>query len=143
MKLSRIVAAVDFSELSHRAVEMAAEWATTFGGELHLAHVYRLQGLPMPDGAVMAGPGAVTEVMDEAQHRMQEVQKELSNRGISAETHLQEGSPSACLCELAKHLSADLIVLGTHGRSGVAHAILGSVAERVVRHAPCAVLTVR
>jgi nucleotide-binding universal stress UspA family protein len=63
--------------------------------------------------------------------------------GEDAEVHVSEGLPTDAICRVASRLHADLIVMGTHGREGLSHLLLGSVAERTLRRAPCPVLTVR
>ena len=123
----RILVALDFAESNAHTVAVAAEVAAAFKARLHLAHIVPLSGLGEAEGrAAMAafavpGPPGLVE----------------------SRTVMQALSPDLGLLQLARERGADLIVMGTHGRSGLAHIRLGSTAERVVQHAACAVLTVR
>jgi universal stress protein A len=71
------------------------------------------------------------------------MESELQNRGVAAEAYQREGCPFDEIVKMAKHLKVDLIIIGSHGRTGLAHLLIGSVAQRVVEHAQCPVLVVR
>lgn len=151
LKINQIVCATDFSETSQRALEYATELTDKFDAELHLLHVIRDPATEMPyygDGLVFP---AYLEHTAERQEELEAAAYKQMNPLIDNDwsaAHrvamaVEHGVPFVQIVRFAKSVSADLIVLGTHGRTGLKHMLLGSVAERVVQHAPCAVLTVR
>ena len=136
-----IVAAADFSDSSDRAVALAADWAKAFGAQLHLVHALELT---MP----FIAPYEVTvpnEILDksyaEAVKRLVALADSLS--GVDVKTAVVSAAPHEAIDATAERVKADLIVTGSRGLRGLKHALLGSVAERTLRHAPCSVLTVR
>lgn len=142
MKIKKILVPLDFSSHSAKAARVAVEFAKTFGAEVHLLHVYSL-----PVGVV--GPydyqipaSILAEMRESAARRIdQEVQK-LSKEGVKVSGVIAEGVPTQAIVETADRIGADLIAMGTRGLTGLKHVILGSVAERTIRHARCPVLTV-
>ena len=120
--MKRILVATDFSELSGAAVKAAADLARQAGGRLTVLHV------------MMPGEASVTDALIA-------IADELRN-GVDVETALALGDPAEEIVRHARRHEVDLVVLGTHGRTGVTRALLGSVAERVVRTSCCPVLTV-
>jgi nucleotide-binding universal stress UspA family protein len=139
ISIRRILCPVDFSETSDRALAYAIELGKRFEADVHVVHVYQLPVYAMPDGALVAGPEALAALSTRLQKDLNDLAKRTP--GI-AKTHLLEGVPHSEIDELAKKISADLIVMGTHGRTGLSRALIGSVAEKVVRTAPVPVLTV-
>ncbi len=140
----RILCPVDFSRNSQRAMEAAAEMARQFGGTLTLMHAYVIPSYPLPEGYVLASSETVTEILSKTQRAMNEARLKIIGQGVpNVEVLMTEGAPFAEIVRVARELSIDLIIMGTHGRTGLRHALLGSVAEKVVRKAHCAVLTVR
>ncbi|MEC7522763.1 MAG: universal stress protein [Myxococcota bacterium] len=139
-EIRRIICPVDFSEPSEKALDYAIELAAKFGADVQAIHAYQLPVYALPDGAMMAGPEFTTKVTDELQKAL----KELSARksGVKLETHLVEGIPYKEVVRMTEELDADLVVMGTHGRTGLKHLLLGSVAERVVRSSKVPVITV-
>jgi len=140
--IRRILCPVDFSEASEHALRYAADLASALEADLHVIHAYQLPVYAMPDGAMMAGPEALTKLTDDLQKQLDALVARVS-AARRIETHLVEGVPHGEIADASKRLGADMIVMGTHGRSGLQHFLLGSVAERVVRTAPIPVLTVR
>ncbi len=140
----RILWPTDFSVLAKPAFSQAIALASTAGAELVLLHV-----LPLPAlYAVPEIPGAVwiplqRKTRAAAQQRLRQLQDEAKGSNLRVHTVLAEGVPFLQILRAAKRLRCDLIVLATHGRTGLAHALMGSVAENVIRRAPCPVLTVR
>jgi nucleotide-binding universal stress UspA family protein len=138
-----IVCATDFSDLSTAAERHAVELAAKLGAKLVFAHVtveaplYAEQPL-----AMRAVPGVYEAQREWAARALHERAATASERGVSARTLVKTGVPFKEIVDIATDESADMIVMGTHGRSGLAKVMLGSVASQVVRHAPCAVLTV-
>ena len=138
--IRRILCPVDFSEPSEVAVDFAVELAAKFGAEVHLVHVYQLPVYALPDGAMMAGPEFTTKVTTELQKALAELAAKFAP--LKLETHLVEGVPYRETVRMTEELGADLVVVGTHGRTGLRHLLLGSVAERVVRSSKVPVITV-
>lgn len=138
-----ILVPVDFSEHSDEALRVAVELTELFGARLHVTHVYQI---PVYGGVGDYGAiqGQLMEtVRDGAKQALDDAVAKLRSKGIEVEGHLREGFPAERIVELAEEVGADLLVMGTHGRTGLQHFLLGSVAERTLRTAPCAVLTVR
>jgi nucleotide-binding universal stress UspA family protein len=141
----RICCPIDFSDASRAAMEVAADLARHFGAELVLLHAYPIPGYTFPDGSVVASPKMMQELADQAQRHLEEWRAEAErlsgNPRVLAEKAI--GEPAAEIVSFARGRGVDLLVLGTHGRTGLEHALMGSIAERVVRRAHCPVLTVR
>jgi nucleotide-binding universal stress UspA family protein len=141
----KILAATDFSEVSTGALRCAAAMAASFGASLTVAHVAEDLG----EEAVTAGVGTSwsvgpqTKVEAEATVRLANVVQKLAAEGLDVRSALLVGHPVSEILNYAEHEKFDLIVMGTHGRRAIARVLLGSVAESVVRMAPCPVLTVR
>lgn len=141
--LKRILIPTDFSEYSQIAVRYACEFAVRFESEVHLFHVIDNPTPPGPDdwGQTLAEYEA--ELRKHATGQLQQVDlAPLKSRECIVE-NIGYGSPMLSIIRYAKDHDIDLIAMGTHGRTGLAHVFLGSVAENVVRNAPCPVLTVR
>jgi len=141
-QIRRIVCPTDFSPTASNALAYAAEMASRFGAELVLLYVlpelnYPIRGL----GMASAFPHLRDELHTRAMEQLIEVQKGLP--GIKSSLELRDGVPHDMILTCAKDVHADLIVMGTHGHTGIKHALLGSSAERVVRLSECPVLTVR
>lgn len=143
MKLRRILCPTDFSEPAHGAWRLAVDLARQFGAELFLFHVVRPT---MPPGEAILTPDQHERLWH---HSVLEAERELDRLLAEGQppvriTRLVDaGSPWERIVQMARWPAIDLIVMGTHGRTGVAHALRGSVAEKVVREAACPVLTVR
>jgi nucleotide-binding universal stress UspA family protein len=141
----KICCPIDFSDASRAAMEVAADLARRTGASLVLLHAYPIPGYTFPDGSVVASPKMMQELADQAEKHLDEWRREaerlLGAGRVSAEKVV--GEPAAEIVSFARSAGADLVVVGTHGRTGLEHALMGSVAERVVRRAHCPVLTVR
>jgi universal stress protein A len=140
ISIRRILCPVDFSPTAEHALRYGLELARGMGAELHLLHVFQLPIYAMPDGALIAAPEQVATLSDRLQEELNKMAAAFP--GVT-KSYLLEGVPHREIDALAKKIGADLIVMGTHGRSGLAHLLIGSVAERVVRSSPVPVLTVR
>jgi nucleotide-binding universal stress UspA family protein len=139
----RICCPIDFSDASRAAMEVAADLARRNGGELTLLHAYPIPGYTFPDGSVVASPKMMQDLADQAARHIEEWRVEAEKLGAPRVTALTAvGEPAAEIVALAAEQKVELLVLGTHGRTGLEHALMGSVAERVVRRARCPVLTV-
>jgi nucleotide-binding universal stress UspA family protein len=140
----KILVPIDFSRHSERAAQLAAELVGKFGAQVTLLHVYNIPTYPLPEGFVLASPQTVVELMERINDEVKRAKAGLLARGVTAvDTLLVEGSAHAEIVRVARQKGFDLIVMGTHGRTGFQHAFMGSVAEKVVRKASCPVLTVR
>ena len=139
---TRIVCAVDFSQTSSHALEHGARRGRRLGAELHLVHAYGLPMAALPvDGGVMTGPARAAEIADEAQQQMKKWEDHYPD--LDLVTHVVVGVASDEVLRVADEVKADYIVVGTHGRTGLAHLLMGSVAEQIVRRAKVPVLVVR
>ena len=140
--VTRILLPTDFSELSSHATKYACALAEQFAAELHVLHVYEKFTLPESSLGV-DWTLVLAEAKQAAERQMAEVLGGLWRADRPVVKAFVEGTPFVEIIRYAKEHDIDLIVLGTHGRSGIAHMLIGSVAEKVVRKAPCPVLTVR
>jgi universal stress protein A len=141
--IKRILVPIDFSELSSEMITTAIDFALVFHATIDLAHVYvdPMYVLPPPvDLAIF--PYDMGQVMTRAQQGLDAAAERLRAAGVTYETTLLSGRAGPEIVAHAKKTGANLIVMGTHGRGGIEHAILGSVTERVVHHAPCPILVV-
>jgi nucleotide-binding universal stress UspA family protein len=137
----RILVPVDFSAHSAAAVERAIEFAKSFDAEIDLIHSYQIQpGSITPYGTVYP-ENFFEDLHLAASEKLQGVCNQVRAAGVEAKMHLSHEVPSYAIVEAAKQLNSDLIVMATRGTTGLKHVLLGSVAERTVRHAPCPVLT--
>lgn len=145
-KSKNIVCATDFSDASSPAVDMAVGFAKQLGAKLTLVHVVQVPSyLGWDDGPAMASvhDAYVAEIRKKAEEDLAQAAGQITSQtaGIEVETSVLDGVPHQVLADLSKE--ADMLVLGTHGRTGLEHLLIGSVAERTVRLSECPVLTVR
>jgi nucleotide-binding universal stress UspA family protein len=143
MKIRRILAPTDFSEISDGCVDQAVELARALGSEVVLLHAVE----PVVLAGDLFGASAVANVMEELQRAARQglalrLERLRKRRGIRCRSVLVHGTAAAAIVDTAVRLGVDLIMMATHGRSGLSHLFLGSVAERVLRGARCPVLTV-
>lgn len=145
MDIREILIPTDFSKSSRRAVEYGVEMALRFGAKIHLLHVF--QPLPPLAGDYpTTSPELLTggiSTLNQSQALMGSLSDEMVKKGVPVTTHCREGFPYDEIMKLAGAQHVDLIVMGTHGLTGLSHVLLGSVAEQIVRNSPCPVLTVR
>ena len=143
-KFQRILVAVDFSEESRSALACAAEMAGKFGASLTLVHVVEPHfGPPDTDVPALTGEQSDAEEFAEAKLELSGLAEQMLGQCRVVETAVRGGLAFYEITEAAKALGADLIVVGTHGYTGLKRALLGSTAEKVVRHSPCPVLVAR
>ena len=143
--LRRILVPTDFSKHSENALKYAVAFAEKFGAELHLLHVVQDLALFIPDAVAVAPPLAppVAQFAAAARTALERVVQEHQLDRFSVHPEVREGTPFYEIVRFAGERTIDLIVMGTHGHTGLVHVLLGSTAEKVVRKAPCPVLTVR
>ncbi len=142
-KLDVIVVPIDFSAHSKEAVETAIGLARRLGGQIHLVHALQFPAAIATPGGIMVSDEWWNSVRDAAGRKLLKAANTVSEAGVTVETHLGDGPSDVVIVNLAKKLEADLIVMGTRGLSGLKHVLLGSVAERTVRSAPCPVMTLK
>jgi nucleotide-binding universal stress UspA family protein len=138
--LKSILVPHDFSETSSAAMQYAVELARTFGAKLHLIHVSEKARFEM---ATEFPLGLDMSLEDAIRERLLKIMATREHQALKPSFQVISGAPATEIVRYAKDQAIDLIVMGTHGRGVVAHAVMGSVAEKVIRHAPCPVLTVR
>ena len=144
IRLQKILLPTDFSDYSATATKYACELATKFDAELHLLHTLETQFASTPGfGMGLALPMYISESRAAAEKALNGVLDPTWAEGRAVIHAVVEGSPKEEIIRYARTHDIDLIVLATHGRTGLPHVIMGSVAETVVRTAPCPVLTVR
>jgi len=137
-----IMVATDFSASSTRALDYAVELAAKLGAVVHVVHAVGLQALGIEYGVTLAQEVIEAQLAADTK----EVEAQVAARKGKAEfgpIQIQFGDPRTTILELANVVHADLLIMGTHGRTGVRRFVLGSVAEVVARQAPCPVLLVR
>jgi nucleotide-binding universal stress UspA family protein len=139
--LKRILVPTDFSKHSQTALVYGVAFAQKFGAKLHLLHIVQDLALFFPDTVTVVPPtDQLTAAVETALQRVLH-ENHLESMGVL--TAVRSGSPYHEITQYARDEDIDLIILGTHGRGGLMHLLMGSVAEKVVRKAPCPVLTVR
>lgn len=141
---SNVLLATDFSEPAAHAAAHAADLARRHGARLHVGHVvedftywegYHLEHFPSEEVYAELRENARLAIEDLFDHDMRE--------GVTIQPHVVQGKPFVEIIRLAREVEADVVVIASHGQSGIAETLFGSTAERVVRKAPCAVLVVR
>ena len=146
MAIERILLPIDFSDDSINALAYARDFAAAFNAELLLLHVIEPIYYATPADMYVTSPN-ISMLLDEqraiAEQQLDRLSAELTEQGRKHRTILKTGTPAQVIVEAADAAHADLIIMSTHGRSGLAHILLGSVAEKIVRHATCPVLTIR
>ncbi len=140
----RILFATDFSPASDKAFDEAIDLARANEAELMMVHAYQPAGLLPTDISISP---AVYDELDEKLRaavavRMNGLVEEARRRGVEAGSLILSGYPDEAITEAAREKNADLVVVGTHGRTGASRFFLGSIAARVITSAPCPVMTV-
>ena len=138
-----ILVPVDFSDTSERALDYAVDLAKLLGATVVVMHSYELPVYGFPDGAFVATVEMATRIMNGAQAGLQAEVDKRKGSGVEMKTVLRQGIPVDEVHSVADEVNADLIVVGTHGRRGLARALLGSVAENVIRTSHRPVLAIR
>jgi nucleotide-binding universal stress UspA family protein len=143
LKPQKILVPIDFSETSAKAVQYGSEFARTFGAELTLCYVFEPPIMPMAVGFGAMPPVMMDEIRPKIQERLDGYVSENVHEKVKVDTKMLDGTPFVEIVRYARDAGKDLIIMPTHGRSGIAHMFLGSTTERVVRKAPCPVLVLR
>ncbi|MBK7498242.1 MAG: universal stress protein [Ignavibacteriales bacterium] len=142
--IKKVLVPIDFSDYSKSALKYAVNFAKSFNAEIILVYVVEPVIYP-PDFSMgqIAMPSITTEWDDRAKDELQKLAKSEINEIANVKTIIKTGKPFVEIIETAKEENIDLIIIATHGHSGVEHILFGSTAEKVVRKAPCPVLTLR
>lgn len=146
IKLGRILFPYDFSELSLHGFSHARSFAEAYHAELHVLHVVDEASqywMAMGPNSVPMGPPPGELIAASKQEMEKFLREHLADAPFPVVSEVQMGRPFMEIIRYAREKEIDMIILGTHGHSGLKHVLLGSVAERVVRKAPCPVLTIR
>ena len=140
----KILVPVDFSSHSTAALRYAADLSRRYEASLDVLHVFQTMTYALPEGYVVPTGSQLQAIMNEFESQLAAAKRSAEEAGaIKVETELLQGGVATEILRHAKERECDLIVMGTHGRTGMKHMLLGSVAEYIVRVAPCPVLTVR
>jgi len=139
--IQRILVPHDFSETAQAALDYALDLAQKLGAGITVVHAYEYPVLAYPEGPALTAD-LMRQVQTAAGAALDAVVTKSRRPGIAIDSALRQGPPWSEVIAAAKEGKADLVVIGTHGRKGLSRALLGSVAEKVVRTAPCPVLTV-
>jgi nucleotide-binding universal stress UspA family protein len=140
--LKRIIVPHDFSDTAQRALDYALELAEKLGASIRVVHAYEYPVFSFPEAPVLTAD-LIRQIQDGARVALEGVVSRAKRPGVAVDSTLRQGPAWSEILAAAKDAEADLIVIGTHGRRGLSRALLGSVAEKIVRTAPCPVLTVR
>lgn len=144
--IQHILMATDFSSCAEEALTQAVYFAQNLKAKITLLNVFETF-LPTPPALPTNDPPGVylwlENVKKEEKRKLRIAAEVAAREGIEVSVLFKEGNPSTEIVQTAQEINAGLIVLGTHGRTGLSHVLMGSVAERVARHAPCPVLIVR
>lgn len=143
-QLYRILVPLDFSPPSRQALRFAREWAARFGSEIVLLHVLEPITTFSGFGAEpFVPPIPPPDLHDQARSELEKLVHQEFPDSAKVSVQLRDGAAYHEIANAARDLQADLIIISTHGRTGLSHVLMGSTAERVVRHATCPVLTLR
>jgi len=143
MEIRRILVPVDFSAQADAAFEYALDLAAKLDAKVILLHVFQVPAFAFPDASIPLPAQTLIEVQNASRTHLDKLEARARKAKVGATSILLEGAPFVEIVRAARTEKADLIVMGTHGRTGLRHALMGSTAEKVVRKAPCAVLVVR
>jgi len=142
--IKTVLVPIDFSDYSKNALKYAATFAKQFNAKIFLIYVVEPMIYPADFSmGQVAIPSMDLDLRTRAEEELKSLSKNFIDRSLSVETIIKTGKPFVEINETAKEVNADLIIIATHGHTGVEHLLFGSTAEKVVRKAPCPVLTLR
>ncbi len=149
MEIKTILVPVDFSEFTEKVLEHAVFFASCLNSRLVVLHV--LQTFQINEAVTwmetFLPPQPEKDLFDQlrqaAKLKLESIKSRYAGLGISIETRTEEGVPFVEIVRLAADENVDMIIMGSHGRTGIQHLLIGSVAEKVIRKAPCPVLCVK
>jgi nucleotide-binding universal stress UspA family protein len=138
----RLLVPVDFSETSDRALDYAVELARKFDATITVLHAYQIPVYGFPDAAYITASEVAAQISNAAQGRLDAILEDNKTSGVPMNAVLRDGVAWEEVNAVAVDIHADLIIIGTHGRRGLARALLGSVAENVIRTSSVPVLVI-
>jgi nucleotide-binding universal stress UspA family protein len=141
--LKRILVPTDFTETSEHALVWALSLAERLGASVTVMHSYELPIVSFPDGVLLATPEIASRIADAARAALESAVRKHQGTGVAMDSVLREGVAWEEINAVAEQVDADMVVIGTHGRRGISRALLGSVAENVVRTANRPIVTIR
>jgi nucleotide-binding universal stress UspA family protein len=139
----KILVPTDFSSCAEAAAQYAVDLARRLEATVVLMAAYERPMFVIPDGDGSLLPDVTTELAEHVMTKLLWAREQLAHKDVAVRLEAVDGAPADAILRVARDEGFDLIVMGTHGRTGVRRLFLGSVAEHVVRHAECPVLTVR
>jgi nucleotide-binding universal stress UspA family protein len=142
-KSSVVLVGTDFSDPARAALDWAIELARPLGSRILLAYAYDLLLAGLPDATLMVDAATAARMLDEAQKSLDAEVARVRERGVPVEGQLRQGDARDVLPEMAVSMNAWLVVVGSHGRRGIARALMGSVAESVMRASTVPVAVIR
>jgi nucleotide-binding universal stress UspA family protein len=142
LTIKTILAPIDFTETSTHALDYAVDFAAVLGAAVSVVHVYQVPIYSFPDAVVVAPPALAADLSAAAQKALDAAVSSRQRRCPAISGTLVTGNTWEEICRLATEQNADMIVMGTHGRRGIPRALLGSIAEKVIRTSTVPVLTV-
>lgn len=143
IKYKCLLCPVDFSDISNHAFQIAIDLALRFKADLHVIHVFQLPASAFPEGVYDAPDGMETKIESELLNRLDEFVNNNTTPKTNITTGIYEGIPHVEIIRSADENNVDMVIMGTHGRTGLSQVLLGSVAERVIRTSSIPVLLVR
>lgn len=141
MTIKKVLIPTDFSELSNEAIDTALPMVKQLGAEISFLHI--IERLDHPDEMTALFDEGYAYLMDRAHALLNDLVIRAKQENITAESEIANGTPYLEILRMAEKIGADLIIMGTHGRKGLDHMLMGSQAERVVRMAACPVTTIK
>lgn len=137
-----ILVSVDLADTSDQVLDFAIDFAAKLGARLTVLHVYSLPVYNLPDGSFVPTAEVAGNIATAAQKSLDAAVASHSGRGVLLTAMLRNGSPQSEITDVANAISADLIIMGTHGRGAFGRALLGSVANTIIRSAKQPVITI-
>lgn len=141
--IKTILVPIDFGEPSESALACAVDLAEQVDARVIILHVFELPIISFPDGAFVASAELASRIVDASQKALLDAVKRHRAHDVEIEPVLEQGDPKEVILSTIERIGADLVVMGTHGRRGLARALVGSITEHVVRRSPVPVLTTR
>ena len=143
MQINHILVPIDFSSDAGDAVDMAISLGKELGSRITLLHVIHEVYVGVGEMAAALPPSYIEEIETEVEREIQTYLNKVVEVGLQGDYLVVHGVPFQCILDAAEEQNIDLIIMGTHGRTGLKHVLLGSVAEKVIRMATCPVLVTR
>ncbi|MBX3232528.1 MAG: universal stress protein [Labilithrix sp.] len=141
-RIEMILVPIDFGPPSDHALDFAVDLAESLDAKVHVISAFQLPIVGFPDGVLVASADVATRLVQSTEAALKRAAERHRDRKVVLTTHIEQGDPREVILSVAKDVRADLIVMGTHGRKGLARALVGSVAEAVLRTAEVPVVTV-